>query len=196
MVQSGKELDKAGLKFLCKEVRAAGTNYGALQFTADCVSKITLHELDKPLTRVIEILRREDNVDPVILTLGAATPGYCDFKRGAEHRKAVIDGLEKLAARNPPSDRAGRKGNRDLYHLVHSLANAWTILTGAAFTQMWVKTWAGDNSPATGGAAFVHAVVRFVDRENLKSVPKMTERVVNDRRKGIVMPWLNVTSGN
>ena len=60
----GKKLNEKGLRFLRNEVRAAVVNYGALQFTADYVSKNTLRELDKPLARVIEILKREDNVDP------------------------------------------------------------------------------------------------------------------------------------
>jgi hypothetical protein len=187
--ESGKELDEMGLQSLRAGVRAAVTNYGVLQFTEDYVSKITLHELEKPLARVIEILKREDNVDPVIVTLGSEQGSfYCDIEFGVERRKAVIADLEKIAARKPPSRRAGRKGNRDLHHLVHSLANEWVVLTGTRFTQMW----ADNGQPGTSGALFVDSVLRFIDQENLKALPKMTERVVNERNRGMIMPWLNI----
>jgi hypothetical protein len=193
VLKSGRELDEKGLQFLRDGVEEAVTWYGVLQFTADYVAEITLHELEKPLARVIEILKREENVDRVVMALGETKPGYCDVEAGVEHRSALIVDLEKIAAIPPPERRRGAKGNRDLHHLVHRLANQWLLLTGTPFTQMW----ADNGTPATNGAAFVQAVVRFVDPENLNAVPNMTERVVGDRRrKGVVMPWLNVTSGN
>jgi hypothetical protein len=57
--------------------------------------------------------------------------------------------------------------------------SGWS-LTGTSFD---------DGTPAAQGAAFVHSVVRFVDLENPKPVPKMTERVVAKRRQGIIMLW-------
>jgi len=47
--------------------------------------------------------------------------------------------------------------------------------------------WANDGA-ATNGAAFIEAVVTFVDPQNLKALPKMAERVVKERRSGNVMP--------
>ncbi len=189
--KSGTELDEEGREVLRSGVRCAVSWYGALQFTADDVSEITLHDLKKSLPTVIEILKRPANEDAISFALGAHKPGYCDFELGVERRKALIDDLEKIAAIRPPSRRRGAPGNPDLHHLVHSLANYWLVITGRRFTQMWTD----DGTPVTDAAEFVYKVVAFVDRDNLKALPQMMKRVISERRRGIVMPWLTLTSG-
>ncbi len=191
--RSGKELDDKGLRSLRDGVEGAVTWYGTSQFAADEASKITLREITKPLARVLETLKREGNRHAVISALGGEHGSfYCDIELGVERRKALIADLERIAAMPQPERRRGARGNRDLHHLVHRLANEWLVLTDTRFTQDW-----HDKIPVTGGAEFVHAVVKFIDPENLTAVPKMTERVVKERNRDIVMPWLarsNTTS--
>jgi len=183
----GKELDKTKLRFLCAEVRLSVVNYGALQFAANYASTSALPELQdllSPITpRVIEILEADGNESDanegeIAIRLGSYGNGYSDIEYGIELRNAIIAGLRRILAVPSPKRSRGRPRNRDLHELVYSLANAWEKLTGDQFTQAW-----DCGVPYSPGAGFVHAVVEFVDPENLKSVPKMTERFVEERRE-------------
>jgi hypothetical protein len=100
---------------------------------------------------------------------------------------ALISDLEKIAAISPPGKTGpGRPLNTDLYQLVHKLANYWRYATDKAFTQDW-----NGADPISAGAEFTQIVVSFIDPKSLAALPSMTERVVNERRRGIVMPWLS-----
>lgn len=184
--RKGKELDGAGFAYLRAGVRAAVTNYGVLQFSKDDAAAQTLHKIRGPMHKVIEALRSEANETAIVVALGRHASGI-DLDRGVDRRAALIADLETLAVvRSPPK---GNRGNVDLYQLVHTLANDWVVHTGRSFTQDW------ENGVALShGARFVHAVVAFVDRDNLASVPKMTEKVVRERLRGSLMPWLTLTS--
>jgi hypothetical protein len=183
--RTGKELDEKGLRSLREGIEEAITWYGTSQVAHEA-SKITLREIAEPLARVLEPLKREGNRHAVIRTLGGEHGSYyLDIELGVERRKALIADLERIAAMPPPERRRGARGNPDLHRLVHPLANEWLVLTGTRFTQDWHH-----KTPVTGGAEFVHAVVKFIDPENLTAVRKMTERVVKERNRGIVMPWL------
>lgn len=186
--RKGKEaLDDAGLAYLRAGVMAAMTNYGALQFAKDDAAAQTLHKVSEPMREVIAALRSEANEAAIVVKLGRDATGL-DLELGVERRAALIADLEKLAATRPPERRKGQPGNADLYQLVHTLANDWHILTGARFTQRWREP---GHHPASLGARFVYAVVAFVDANNLASLPKIAEKVVAERRRGRVMPWLH-----
>ena len=183
--RKGKALDSAELQRLRDGVRAAVTNYGVVQFAKDDAATQTLHEIGEPLREVIEALRSEANESTIAVTLGRHDGGI-DLELGGQRQAALIADLEKLSAIAPHHRKKGPPENVDLYQLVHTLANDWVILTGARFTQYW-----GDGEARSLGAKFVKEVVAFVDANNLTSLPKITERVVTDRNKGRVMPWLN-----
>ncbi|MGO9419916.1 hypothetical protein [Roseiarcus sp.] len=183
-IVSKAELGAIQLNRLRAGVTEAIYWYGSSQFTSDLVAKTTLHKVAKSLARVIEALRDEGNEHPLLMALGQ-TPeqSTVDLARGIERLQAVIADLEKIAAIPPERRPRGRTENRDLHHLVHRLANLWLVVSGTSFTQMWAN-----DGAATNGAAFIEAVVTFVDPQNLKALPKMAERVVKERRSGKVMP--------
>jgi hypothetical protein len=180
-------------------VREAVLFYDADLYVDDYLDNLTLHELEDDLPRVIEILKREANEHPIDIALGTIPDSRgVDIEHGIERRKAVISDLEKIAAIPPPATRGqGRPKREALYRLVHRLANYWSIATGWAITSDWHKdVTLSKKVPLSLGARFVYAVANFVDPEILPAVPKMMETVVAERSQGIVMPWLNVTSGN
>ncbi len=192
-----EELDEQRREYLRTAVRCAVSGYGVLRWSKDdaAASEAMLRELKTPLRTVIEILKRPISESVISYTLGKGNhpSGYCDIELGSERRKALIAALEEIAAGLPPSRRMkprGNPGNADLYQLVHTLANDWRVITGLPVTQM------SDGAPKSGAAQFIHAVVKFVNPGSLGALRHMLEKVVAERRKGIVTPWLNLTPGN
>jgi hypothetical protein len=140
-----------------------------------------LHRIAKPLARVIKELKRKEYEPMLIRTLGPT--GWVGLEdSGALRVAALITDLEKLLEKHgaPQRRKRARPENLDLHHFVHHLAHVWQFITDRPFTQEW-----HGEEPVSLGAQFVHAVVRYIDGASLASTPKMTERVVAERRKGI-----------
>jgi hypothetical protein len=60
---------------------------------------------------------------------------------------------------------------------VERLAAYWEFATGLKFTQSW-----HNRVPQTSGTEFIYAVLEFIDPHSLRHLPKMTEKVVQERR--------------
>lgn len=153
----GKEPD---MDELAESVGGALDFFGAFP---DYVPPSPLRKYASPIADVLELLRSEEAL--------------------AANQVALIEGLERLECLVNPFGTAprgrGRPSNGELWLLVHNLASIWTETTGKRFTQLWHS-----KVPGTPGARFVHAAVGFLDPALLPALPKMTERVVAERRKG------------
>lgn len=132
----------------------------------------TFHDLEAPLARVIEILKR--NHYRVLGALGG--------KQAEQRYKAILDGLDDIARAVPaPPPKRGRgkpSKTRDLRALVECLVEHWEALTSHPFKQNWHK-----GSPLTTATMFVHDVVAFIDHERLGELPGVTKKIVAERRK-------------
>jgi hypothetical protein len=160
--------------------------YEGTKFLNESASHSTLHELTEPLARVIKILEHEANYDSVFVALGAPamlalSPDQEAVKGAIMRYEYLLNDLHSIARavpRRPAKRRRGKppKAN-DLYALVDTLATYWQRATGKPFTQYW-----HNGSPAAAAAQFVHAVVSFIAPERVRSLRKVTERIVADRR--------------
>jgi hypothetical protein len=131
-----------------------------------------------PLAHVIALLKRADR-EALAWALEPDDWNYATRQRPA----ALIADLERLekAARRPwpyPVG-PGRPDNYKLLFLVHDLAEKWVILTDRPFTHDWNRV----KSRFSLGDQFIEAVVRFLDPKSLPALPKMLERVVEERRQ-------------
>jgi len=151
-----------------------------------------LHQLAKPLQRVIEILLEDGSLSGV---LDALTPPPVNLERMDEQDLVApwhkyVDLLNCLLAINRalpgknPAHRLAKTG--DLYELIDELADYWESATGAHFTPKWHRT-GGKLQAATNAAAFVFEVVRYVDRYALPSPVRgaaaAARRLRNSRKK-------------
>jgi len=167
-------------------VRGAIALYDGLRFSADLASRSTLHELAAPLARVIAILKHEANCDSILVALGAPdtlamSQDQTAVRLALTRYENLLDDLNKIASRLPPPPAKRGKGKptkaNDLLALVDKLAPYWERATGKRFTQGWHK-----GTPVSPAAQFVYAVVGFVDPRRLPELPKVTERIVTERR--------------
>jgi hypothetical protein len=175
--RSGKKLNEEELSGLNKGMDNALFFYGFLRL----YKPFDLHRIAKPLARVIKELKRKEYEPMLIRTLGPA--GWVGLEDpGALRVTALIADLERLLERHgaPQRRKRARPGNLDLHYFVHLLARVWHSVTSRPFTQEW-----HGKEPVSPGAQFAHAVVSYIDAASLAATPKMTERVVAERRKGI-----------
>jgi hypothetical protein len=167
-------------------IRSAIMLYDGLNFSADLAARSTLHDLAVPLARVIDILEHEANYDNIFVALGAPamlamSPDQRAVKQAIARYENLLDDLHKLARGVPPPPAKRGKGKpakaNDLLAVVDVLAPYWERATGKRFTQDWHK-----GAPVTPATQFVHAVVCFIDPKRLPGLPKVTERIVAERR--------------
>jgi hypothetical protein len=121
---------------------------------------------------------------------GRGTPGAPipteDEQQAASCYRNLFDDLRSIsrAVPMPPAKRnrgaPEKKGRTDPFHdLVDRLATAWERATDKPFRQHWYDKKKG--VAANSAAQFVQAVVEMVDPARLRSLPKMTERIVTER---------------
>jgi hypothetical protein len=162
--------------------------YDAEQYTAREVSRRNLHKIEKPLARVVEILKNAANDSDIFYALAGNRDRHTiDLEFAVERRDSLLRDLEKIAGAAPlaaPKRSPYRPPGVPLRLLVGSLANYWLCTTDSDFTQWWHK-----GEPESLGAQFVYAVVEFVDPKSLPALPKVTEWVVAQRRDGVVPGW-------
>jgi hypothetical protein len=90
-----KYLHKAGMTSVDLTKLASGISYavqwyGAELYVADYLEKPTLRDLEDLLPRVIEVLKRAENEDPVMIALaGIPVSNSLDIERGVERRKGA-----------------------------------------------------------------------------------------------------------
>jgi hypothetical protein len=170
---------------LASRIKVAFWFYDGHQFMAEQPSKFTLHEIASPLAKVLEILQREENIDEVLIALGApallmASPDRESVDRAFAKREILLHLLHKIADNLPaPAKRSrGQPTARDLYQVVDWLADCWEDFAEKEFKRDW-----HEGKPATAAMAFVYAVVNVIDKARLNELPTVTKNVVADRRK-------------
>jgi hypothetical protein len=150
-----------------------------------------LHQLAKPLQRVIEILLEDGSF---IGVFDALTPPPVNLERVDEQDLVApwhkyVDLLNCLLAINRalpgknPAHRPAKTG--DLCVLVAELVGYWERATPADFKGGWAKkgeALKGENLATTAACAFVWEVVAYVDRDALPSLPKAVEATVSRLR--------------
>lgn len=181
------------LEYLKSGIRQAIQCYFAERCTAIDVTKRNLHELRGPLSRVIEILEHDPNRIDILFALegNPNKPHFLDICRASAGYKTLLAALVKIrnAVPQPPKRRRQRPPRTDLRAFVERLANEWRVVTGKPFTRSWHK-----GEPTTPAMRFVKAVVKFTDPKSLGALPKMTEKVVSERRhlrSGKSYPWFD-----
>lgn len=148
------------------------------------LSRMTVHELSEPLKRVIEILEQEANREWIVGVLGGRETGVRSLRinrRTIARYERLLGDLHKIARWKPPrpaKPRPGRPSKSDaLYGPVKLLAHYWERLTGKSFKQYWHK-----GAPANNATLFIQTVIDFIAPQLLRSLPKMTELIVTERR--------------
>jgi hypothetical protein len=175
-------------------IRTAASVYEGVQ--VEEASRPTLYELGAPLATVIKILERETNYCDLLVALGAPvmlalSPDEQSLKRAVARYEDLLDCLHKIASAVPsPPGRRGKgrpKETNALRDAVVLLATYWERATGERFHQYWHK-----GVPIAASAQFVHAAIGFIDPERLHALPKVTERVVTERRGQALgsLPWV------
>ena len=111
-------------------------------------------------------------------------------RAAARHRRLLADlhAISRGAVPAPPAKRKRgaptKKGRRDPFHdLINDFATCWERATGKPFSQHWYDK--KKLVPANSAAQFVQAVVEVVAPARLRSLPKMTEQIVRERRAHI-----------
>ena len=153
--------------------------------------KNTFHALGEPIAQVIELLKLDANYYNALVAFGAPattalSPDQTAVSRAVERYETLLRDLDDIARAVPPPPAKRRRGKpsktKDLRVLVECLADFWERATGQPFTQAWYKESSGQRKPTTYSAAFVEDVVKFVDLKRLGELPKVTEKIVAERR--------------
>jgi hypothetical protein len=175
-------------ELLSTVVFEACREYDGTQYWADDISRITFHALGEPITQVIKLLKLDANYYSALVALGAPArnPDQSAVNRAGERYETLLRDLDDIARAVPPPPAKRRRGKpsktKDLRVLVECLADFWESATGRPFTQAWHKESSGQRKPTTYSAAFVEDVVKYVDLKRLGELPKVTEKIVAERR--------------
>lgn len=185
-VEAGREFllnDRSILRLKITEILML---HSGMQLTNKMASRSTLHEINEPLAKVIEILRNPANSDHVLVSLGAPfmlalSPNQTDVETAIARFDDLLDSLNAIAENLPPQPQKrgkGRPPNDELQVLVEMLATYWVRATGKPFKQDWLN---GD--PLTNATKFVHEVIKFLDKKSLSALPKKTANIVKYYRR-------------
>jgi hypothetical protein len=187
-----RPLSQTRVRKLFRGIAQAVFDYRYSQFVKDVESKTNLHEIASSLTEVIIVLEHLENIPHILVALGAPRSsvtfgmGYGEpAQQAMAQYEIMLLGLRKIRDKvppPPPKNPRGKPPAHNLHQLVDRLADIWETFTEREFTQGWHKE-KGESKPISNGARFVHAVVKVVDPERLKSVPDVTEQVVKRRRR-------------
>jgi hypothetical protein len=147
--------------------------YRGTKFAGERASRSTLHEIAKPLARVISLLEHEPNRDGVLVALGAPEwlairgrfsmdpteklipGGDLGEQQAAVRRRSLLDDLRAIARAvpEPPAPRKrGRPPTAKSFHdFVDRLATCWERASGTTFRSV------------NRSKQFVINVIEFVD---------------------------------
>jgi len=111
----------------------------------------------------------------------APSPDRAAIDQASERYEALLGDLDAIARALPPPPARRGKGRpsktEDLFALADRLATYWEQMTGQPFKQAW-----HNGEPTTLAALFVFDVVKFIDPKLVVKLPKVTEKVVANRR--------------
>jgi hypothetical protein len=167
-------------------VSLAIAQYHSTEFMDEKAYPSDLHEIARPLARVIELLSHKGNYAAVFVALGAPSnfpvkPNTRELVVAGEAYEGLLHNLKSIAGAVPPPPPVRSKGRRpnqrNLYAAVRVLVECWEAMTKKPFKQDWHKA-----QPTTAAAAFVFDVVTLIDAARLGELPKVTARIVNERR--------------
>jgi hypothetical protein len=193
--ETEKPFRPADLRTLDSVISTVAGTYICNLVLSDWLTRLTLRELREPLVRVIELLEQDANrelIGPFLISRiemrSIKQPGKSvdDFARNfrelaTTRYEALLRNLHELACKLPrPPEKPGRgrpAKAENLEILVRALAQYWEEATGKPFKQHWHK-----GAPVSSAVCFAHEVTRFVDGTRLRSLPKVTERIVSERR--------------
>jgi hypothetical protein len=143
----------------------------------------TLHEMAEPLEHVLSLLENDTNFSRLCIALANDDD---KLAREGDRIMELIRYLKRIQRVVPPPPAKRPKGrplkSSDLYALVDSLASYWEETTGQPFAQSWHTNPDGRREPIANAARFVYAVVEFIDDTRLRALPKVTAKIVSERR--------------
>jgi len=106
---------------------------------------------------------------------------WSDDQGPADRYEALVRDLERIAAivpPDPPKPGRGRpKTTQDLLVAVQLLSDYWTKATGTEFAVDWEK-----GRPFNDPARFVVEIVKFIAPNRLRSLPRLTSKIVKGRQ--------------
>jgi hypothetical protein len=147
-----------------------------------------LHDLAEPLSRVIDILRKDELREGVLILLGAKRQLVVaeDHPEDTEdigpivaQYQRLLSDLEQMKATLPkvPTPPKRGKGNpreaMDLFHVVYWMAKQWEEVIGKkTFKVMWQGS-----EPVTPATRFVHEIVKFIAPARVSELQTVTRKV-------------------
>lgn len=146
----------------------------------------TLWKLATHLGLVLSHFDQEGNEDGILRALGADET-LEKRKRAIDRHEELIRDLWRMRLALPASPQKRPRGKprktKNLHALVCQLAEYWVSATGKPFTQAWEKV-EGKRVPQSrsSSTAFVYDIVQFIDSKQLRALPKVTEKIVSERR--------------
>jgi hypothetical protein len=172
------------------------------QHWADKISRCNLHEIAKPLGKVIKLLDRPRNWDIAIKAL-SDDGTWGGFLQAEQRYSVLLRDLRKISSGVPPLPKRKRQRpvkTKDLYALVDRLATYWEEEMGKPFRQSWHRDESAESTwqlnpttklpeekwpriPTNHATQFVYDVVELVNPLHLYLLPKVTERIVAERKK-------------
>ena len=189
--ERGSSLTDATRSELERRVRHAIMVYRGTKFASERAFRSTLHEIMKPLGRVIALLEDDANRDAVLVALGApewlairgrfsmdptgkpTSGGDLGEQQAAARHRSLLDDLRAIARAVPKQPEGRKRGRpptaRSFHGFVGRLATCWERASGTHFRQ------------GNRRERFVIDVVEFVDPACLEKLPYMIERVVAER---------------
>jgi hypothetical protein len=173
------------------------------QHWADTISRCNLHKIAKPLGKVIKLLDRPQNWDIAIKALNDDGTWGGGFLQAEKRYSVLLRDLRKISSDVPPVPKRKRRRpikTKDLYALVDRIATYWEEETGKPFSQSWHRDKSEESTwqlnpitklperkwpliPINDAARFVYDVVKLVNPLHLYLLPKVTEKIVAERRK-------------
>jgi hypothetical protein len=193
--KTGLPVTESARSELKRRVSHAAMVYAGTKVAVEAWARSPLQELAEPLARVIALLKEEEKRDEIIAALGYRTGRFSidpsgtpidpipivtrwsgdptERKVAKRHRRllAYLRAIARATAKRK------KKGATDPFHdLVDRLATAWERASGEPFRQHWHK-----GAAINSATQFVRGVVEVVAPERLRSLPKMTERIVHER---------------
>jgi hypothetical protein len=192
-------------KKLAEDISWAAVQYAFTQPASKVTKKLKkdklleqrtqLHRLKEPLQEVMLILEHEGNRASIFEALERRVGDrdrQSENKVSKRYEYLLLD-LDRIYRAIPPPPPKPGRGNspktKDLYALVAMLADCWNEVTEKELKRSENKL---------SGAQFVRDAVEYIDRTRMRSVKKVIDKVINERKKSRRprFPLIRATSAN